>query len=86
VAAFDQAIAADRHHIAAWNNEGLALFNLGMLDEALVAFDQATSFAPDEADASFNKAIVLDRLGRQDEAQSCKEWAQSLDQQRSQYL
>ena len=76
----------DPHHISAWNNKGLALFNLGLLDEALVAFDQATSFAPDEPDAWFNKAIVLDRLGRQDEAQSCKEWAQSLDQQRSQHL
>src|SRR5438132_8242181 len=35
-------------YIAAWNNKGLALFALGRLDEAFVAFDKATLLAPDE--------------------------------------
>jgi Flp pilus assembly protein TadD len=50
------------------------------MDEALAALDQATSFAPEEPDAWYNKAVVLEKLGRKQEAVSCQEWASSLEQ------
>jgi Flp pilus assembly protein TadD len=50
------------------------------MEEALAALDQATSFAPDEPDAWYNKAVVLEKLGRNQEALSCQEWARSLEQ------
>jgi tetratricopeptide (TPR) repeat protein len=46
-----------------------------------VAFDQATSFAPDEPDAWYNKAIVLESLTRTEEALSCQARATRLEQQ-----
>jgi Flp pilus assembly protein TadD len=59
----------------------LALFALGRMDEALAALDQATSFAPEEPDAWYNKAVVLEKLGRGQEARTCQEWARTLEQQ-----
>ena len=55
------------------------LFALGHLDEAFMAFEKATLLAPDEPDAWFNKAIVLEKLGRKEEAASCQEKARSLE-------
>src|SRR5438132_13632439 len=68
-------------YIAAWNNKGLALFALGRLDEAFVAFDKATLLAPDEPEVWYNKAIALERLGRREDAVLCQERARSLEQQ-----
>jgi len=59
----------------------LALFALNRFNEALAALDQATSFAPEEPDAWYNKAVVLEQLGRGQEAHSCHAWAQTLEQQ-----
>ncbi|MGH2506994.1 MAG: tetratricopeptide repeat protein, partial [Ktedonobacteraceae bacterium] len=63
----------------AWNNKGLALFAQGQMAEALVAFNQATTYAPQEVDAWYNMAIVLVKLGRQEDAAACQHWARSLE-------
>jgi len=60
---------------------GETFWQLGRLDEALAALDQATSFAPEVPDAWYNKAVVLEKLGRKQEARSCQEWALSLEAQ-----
>ena len=63
-------------------SDRLPVVGVGVLDlEALAAFDQATSFAPDEPDAWYNKAIVLERLTRTEEALSCQARATRLKQQ-----
>jgi protein O-GlcNAc transferase len=48
----------------ALNNQGVALEQLGRLDEALENLDRALSIAPDYADAFYNRGIVLLKMKR----------------------
>jgi tetratricopeptide (TPR) repeat protein len=64
----------DVHHRA-----GLCKAMLGDLDGALASFDRALELAPSYAEAHFNRAIVLNDLGRHAEAEVSFKRAQTLD-------
>ena len=48
-------------------NKGVALVNLGKLDEAIKAYDKAIEINPQYADAWYNKGNILCQLGKFDE-------------------
>ena len=43
----------------AWNNKGLALDNLGRYEEAIKYYDKAIELDPNNADAWYNKGLLL---------------------------
>ncbi len=55
-------------YAAALKNEAIALNLLGRSDEALARLQQAAKAAPDDSDIKMQTAVVLDYLGRHDEA------------------
>jgi tetratricopeptide (TPR) repeat protein len=68
IASYDKAleIKPDKHE--AWNNRGVALKNLGRLEEAIASYDQALEIKPDKHEAWNNRGIALGNLGRLEEA------------------
>jgi tetratricopeptide (TPR) repeat protein len=60
------------------NNRGERLVAEGKLDEALAAFNEAVLASPGYATAWLNHAHVLERLGRNSEAEADREAARSL--------
>jgi tetratricopeptide (TPR) repeat protein len=64
----------DLHHRA-----GLCRAMLSDLEGAIEAFDRALELAPTYAEAHFNRGIVLNDLGRHDEAEASFRRAQELD-------
>ena len=53
--------------MAAWNNKGIALFEMGYTNEALDSFKKAIDISP-TAGLWNNKGIVLDKIGFQKKA------------------
>ena len=51
-----------------WNNEGVALIQLGRYEEALKAYDKAIELNPNDAVTWCNKGVVLRVFGRYEEA------------------
>src|ERR1700740_2494516 len=51
-----------------YSNHGLALFELGRLEEALASYDQALVLRPDHAGTLYNRGNALLALKRLDEA------------------
>ncbi|GET40354.1 tetratricopeptide repeat protein [Microseira wollei] len=69
IANYDQALNFKPYFHEAWNNRGLALANLGRLEEAIASYDQALNFKPDDHKAWNNRGIILcDNLARYEEA------------------
>jgi tetratricopeptide (TPR) repeat protein len=60
------------------NNRGERLVAEGKLDEALAAFNEAVLVSPGYATGWLNRAHVLERLGRNSEAEADREAARSL--------
>ena len=60
------------------NGRGERLFAEGKLDEALDAFNEAVLASPGYATGWLNRAHVLERLGRNSEAEADREAARSL--------
>ncbi|MCV3217064.1 tetratricopeptide repeat protein, partial [Plectonema radiosum NIES-515] len=52
----------------AWNNRGIALRNLGRLEEAIASYDKALEFKPDKDTAWYNRGNALRNLGRYEDA------------------
>jgi tetratricopeptide (TPR) repeat protein len=65
---YEEALQKDAARPASCVGKGESLFALGLLVEALLAFDQALAADPRFALARFNKACAEDRLGRSQEA------------------
>jgi tetratricopeptide (TPR) repeat protein len=63
-----QAIAINPNVAAAYSNRGLALQDLGAVDDALAGFDKAIALQPDYADAHSNRGNALLALERPDDA------------------
>ncbi len=61
------------------NKRGVALYNLNLLQEAIVNFDESIRIAPKFASAYFNRGGAYYRLGRFDRAAEDFERALSLD-------
>jgi len=60
------------------NSRGERLFAEGNLDEALAAFNEAVLASPGYVTGWLNRAHVLERLGRNSEAEADREAARSL--------
>ncbi|MCC7042490.1 MAG: tetratricopeptide repeat protein [Acidobacteria bacterium] len=73
------ALGLDRRSVNTWNELGGARMAQGRADEALVAFRQAATLAPDDDRMHFNVGIVLARLGRAGEAARAFERALALN-------
>ena len=57
-----------------WINQGVALFNQGMYDDAIKCFDEAIRLDPNLAQEWYNKGDALLYQGKYDEAiQACDE-------------
>jgi len=75
-----QAVLADHPSFPDVHNKaGLCLAMLGEPEAALKAFDEAIGIADDYAEAHLNRAIVLQELGRFDEARKHLQKADELD-------
>ncbi|GBE98478.1 tetratricopeptide repeat protein [Microcystis aeruginosa NIES-298] len=68
IASFDRAleIKPDKHE--AWNYRGIALDDLGRLEEAIASWDRALEMKPDYPNAWSSRGIALLNLGRFEEA------------------
>ena len=62
--AFEQAVAANPQHAAAWNNLGGLSERAGRLDEAVARYQQAVDAAPADASMRFNLGRMLIANGR----------------------
>ncbi|HPE62470.1 MAG TPA: tetratricopeptide repeat protein [Methanothrix sp.] len=65
---FDEVLETNPKNSDAWNNKGVALFQMGRTEEALVCYDQALAADAENREALRNKAFVLRALERFDEA------------------
>ncbi len=52
--------------------------SLGRFEEALASYDSALTIDPTDADAWFDKGIVLKKMGRSKESEACVETAINL--------
>ena len=62
-----------------WNRKGLALMNLGRYEEALTAFNQATSITIKNATIWNNKGLAYIQLGKPQDASECFSKALGID-------
>jgi len=65
------------------NKAGLCLAMMGELEQALEELDEALRVAPDYAEAHLNRAIVLNTMGRFDDAREAFARASELDRRDS---
>ena len=68
IASYDKALGIKPDLHEAWNNRGIALYNLGRFEEAIASYDKALEFKPDYHEAWNNRGVALDNLGRNEEA------------------
>jgi Flp pilus assembly protein TadD len=54
-----------------WGNKGACLFQQGMYQEALAAYERALTLAPEELPYYSGKGMCLDYLGYAEEAVAC---------------
>ena len=76
---FNDVLTEHPHYPDVHHRAGLCKAMLGDLDGALASFDRALELAPSYAEAHFNRAIVLNDLGRHAEAEAAFKQAQALD-------
>lgn len=65
---FETALTTASNNHRLWNDYGALLYRLGDTCLALEAFEHAIALAPQFSDAKFNRALLLNRLGRHEEA------------------
>jgi len=68
LAYFDKAIKLKPDQHEAWGNRGVALLNLGRLEEAIASYDKAIELKPDDHLSWSNRGNALSALGRLEEA------------------
>ena len=68
IASYDKALEIKPHDDRAWNNRGIALGNLGRLEDAIASYDKALEIKPDSYEAWNNRGYALRNLGRWEEA------------------
>lgn len=78
LARFDEALALEAGNAEVYVKRGLALEQLGRLDDALASFDHALALNASLADAYAGKGDVLNRLERYQEALACFDQAARL--------
>jgi tetratricopeptide (TPR) repeat protein len=73
-----EALAEGFGYADAHNMLGLSLALVGRTADALDAFDQALRLNPRYVEAHLNRAVLLNDLGRMEEARAAFEWAEHL--------
>ena len=68
IASWDRALEIKPDYHQAWNNRGIALDNLGRLEQAIASYDRALEIKPDVHEAWGNRGNALGNLGRLAEA------------------
>jgi tetratricopeptide (TPR) repeat protein len=79
VRSYTSAITLEPGRAEYYNGRGLALMNLGILNEALQNFESAVGVNPEDASARYNEACAKAKLGRHDEALESLSKAFDLD-------
>lgn len=77
IASFDQALEIKPDLHQAWTNRGIALGNLGRLEEAIASYDKALEIQPDFHQAWYNRGNALRNLGRL--AEAIASWDRALE-------
>ena len=62
------AISLDPDYALAYNERGIAYFELGKFEQALLDRNRAIELSPNEPAAYYNKAVTCEHLKRYDEA------------------
>jgi pentatricopeptide repeat protein len=86
VPAFRRALAANPKTVDAWEHLGEALAQLGRLDEALAAHEEAMKASGGVANVALATSALLLRLGRLDEARAHAELAKQVSPSEAQSL
>ncbi|NER48744.1 MAG: tetratricopeptide repeat protein, partial [Symploca sp. SIO1A3] len=60
VSSYEQAIKFNPNYDGIWNNLGIALKDLGRIEEAIASYDQAIELNPDDNTARYNKACCYE--------------------------
>ena len=68
IASYDKALELKPDYHEAWNNRGIALGNLGRLEEAIASYDKALEIKPDKDEAFYNKACCYALQSQIDQA------------------
>ena len=63
MAAYDEALLENPHHIHAIRGKARSLMQLGQLSDALVMFDEAIAMEPEFGGSYANRGILHDRMG-----------------------
>ncbi|WP_436716979.1 tetratricopeptide repeat protein [Roseiconus lacunae] len=83
---FREAIEADSSYGPAHNNLGLMHYDQGNLYQAVIAFEHAQQFLPNDPTVIYNLALALEASGRIDEALELYYLAVEMDQANPHYL
>lgn len=86
VPVFRRALAANPRTVDAWEHLGEALAQLGRLDEALAAHEEAMKASGGVANVALTTGALLLRLGRLDEARAHAELAEKVSPSEAQSL
>ncbi len=78
IAHLDRAISLDPKNAEAFRERAEIDMRRGNYAEGLARFDRAVTIDPFDLDARYNRSIVLNRLGRQDEAKKEREIANKI--------
>ncbi|MEO6863427.1 MAG: tetratricopeptide repeat protein, partial [Microcoleus sp.] len=68
ITSYEKALEIKPNYQQVWYNRGIALVNLGRVEEAIASYDKALEFKPDKDEAWNNRGIALGNLGRLEEA------------------
>ena len=74
---FERVLASNQAIPEAWNNNGVAHYSLGHLDEAMNCYNHCLALDPENLDALRNKAFLLRSQRKLDEASQAKREARS---------
>jgi tetratricopeptide (TPR) repeat protein len=61
---YSEAIKTNPQLAEAWNNKGIALGQLGKMDDSIKAFDKAIEINPQLAEIRYNEGTILGKLGK----------------------
>jgi tetratricopeptide (TPR) repeat protein len=82
----ERAVELDPRFPQAWYNRGFFLRERGLLDEAVNAFDNALRLGMRNADLLEEKALALEELGEEEEAERVQERADELREEAERQL